>query len=183
MIHLLQCYPQYWHLTAMINWKFKIKLSQPVHATMRLAKTNLPNLACWSKAHARQVTRKSLNRSCNRDYIQKIEMAKTRPMMPVACLTLIVAGHGSIYDNVIRVTLGLARSTPSSGMFALFIAYPKMLATSQVKDMKMTIKQRRSVVFGWFNFEYLMRDLLELDITICELKIGKSIHYTLYCSV
>lgn len=54
-----------------------------------------------------------------------------------------------MYLNALRAVLGSVLGISlSSAMFELLIAYPKMLAAFQVKDMKMITKQSSSVIFG-----------------------------------
>lgn len=44
-------------------------------------------------------------------------------------------------------------------------AYPKMSITFQVKDIIMTIKQKRRIIFGWSeDLEHLIRDLSNITL-------------------
>lgn len=91
------------------------------------------------------------------------------------CLTLIATGHDCIYTHGFWLSMVWGYS---GKYFAKIDAkatresskeYPKMLTTFQVKDREMITKQRRRMVFGWFeDLEHLSRDSEWYITTTCK---------------
>lgn len=126
---------------------------------MRITKTNLQNWAFWSNTHALHVTIKSLRRS-----YKDLAKRMVQPCNNHEFLTLIVPGHDCMV--IWMSALWLKGLWPTDGKKSNVKSFnrdpkadPEMLAKFQVKDAKITIKQRRRMIFGWDgDLEHLIRD-------------------------